>query len=193
MRVSAVPRREEACAVCACKDWVNNRYEVYLFKEATGTTTWARHFRYGGNDEEIAGEDHGEDPRKSGDSHPAQGGLLMEDSGAFCVGPKDKIHEIPNVERYIKKWPLIPQAELHASSVQHPDDISMRWLLHSRRVERKQPVPDTSGVRNLVARFRQVLASAIKKLQCGCAKAALTICAPSIQRCPRSPLPIGCF
>ena len=60
----------------------------------------------------------------------------MEDSGAFCVGPKDKIHEILNVERYIKKWPLIPLAELHASSVQHPDEISMRWLLHSRRVQR---------------------------------------------------------
>ena len=29
---TAVPRREEACAVCACKDWVNKRFEVYLFK-----------------------------------------------------------------------------------------------------------------------------------------------------------------
>jgi hypothetical protein len=85
---SAVPRREEACAVCACKAWVNQRYEVYLFKEATGTTTWARHFRYGGNDEEISGEEHDEDPRKSRDSQPAQGGLLVEDSGAFCVGPR---------------------------------------------------------------------------------------------------------
>ena len=27
---SAVSRREEACAVCACKDWVKNRYEVYF-------------------------------------------------------------------------------------------------------------------------------------------------------------------
>ena len=64
----AKPRREEACAVCACKDWLNNRYEVYLFKEATGHTTWAWHMRYGGNDEEIAGEDDGEGPRKRRDS-----------------------------------------------------------------------------------------------------------------------------
>ena len=140
------PRREEACAVCACKDWLNNRYEVYLFKEATGVTTWSRYYRYEGNDEEIAGEDDGEGARSSADSHPAQGRLLVEDSGAFCVGPKDKIHKILDVERYIKTWPLIPVAELHASSVQHPDDISMRWLLHTRRVERKQPVLDTSGV-----------------------------------------------
>ena len=103
-------------------------------------------YRYGGNDEEIAGEDDGEGARSNADSHRAQGRLLVEDSGAFCVGPKDKIHKILDVERYIKTWPLIPQAELHASSVQHPDDISMRWLLHSRRVKRKQPVLDSSGV-----------------------------------------------
>ena len=142
---TAVPRREEACAICACKDWLNKRFEVYLFKEATGTTTWARHLRYADNDEELFGEEHGEDPRKSSDFQPAQGGLLVEESGAFCVAPKDKIHKILNVERYIKKWPLIPQAELHASSVQHPDDNSMRWLLHSRRVERKLPQLATSN------------------------------------------------
>ena len=28
----------------------------------------------------------------------------------------------------------IPQEELHASSIQHPDNPSWRWLLHSRRV-----------------------------------------------------------
>ena len=44
------------------------------------------------------------------------------------------VHALLNVECYIQQWPLIPIAELHASSVQHPDDPSMRWLLHSRRV-----------------------------------------------------------
>ena len=34
---NAVPRREEACVVCAVKDWLENRYEVYLFKAATGS------------------------------------------------------------------------------------------------------------------------------------------------------------
>jgi hypothetical protein len=141
----AEPRREEACAVCACKDWLNNRYEVYLFKEATGETTWARHYGYEGNEEEIGGEEHDENPRMGGGSHPTLSSLLLEESGAFCLGPKDKIHKILNVERYIEKWPLIPQAELHASSVQHPEDISMRWLLHSRRVTRKPRTPDAGG------------------------------------------------
>ena len=141
----AEPRREEACAVCACKDWLNNRYEVYLFKEATGSTTWARHYRYGGNDDNILGEEHDENPRIADGSQSTLGSLLVEDNGAFCLGPKDKIHKILNVERYIQKWPLIPQAELHASSVQHPDDISMRWLLHSRRVTRMPRTPETSS------------------------------------------------
>ena len=50
-----------------------------------------------------------------------------------------------------------------------------------------------AALHNLLTLFRQVLASAINKVQRGCAKAALTICARSIQRCPRSPLRIGCF
>ena len=45
------------------------------------------------------------------------------------------------MERYQERWPLIPQEELHASSIQHPDDPSWRWLLHSRRV----PVLPNSG------------------------------------------------
>ena len=36
---------------------------------------------------------------------------------------------------------MIPQEELHASSIQHPDNPSWRWLLHSRRV----PVLPNSG------------------------------------------------
>ena len=33
-----------------------------------------------------------------------------------------------------ERLPLIPAAELHASSVQHPMHAEYRWLLHSRRV-----------------------------------------------------------
>ena len=102
-REHAVPRREEACAVCACKDWINNRFEAYLFKEATGVTTWSQHFYYGDNDEEIAVEQDEEEPGESAEFHPARGSLLVEESGACCVGPQDKIHAILNVERYIKK------------------------------------------------------------------------------------------
>ena len=58
----------------------------------------------------------------------------MDDDGVFCAGPREKVDAILAVWRYASQWPLIPIAELHASSVQHPDDPSMRWLLHSRRV-----------------------------------------------------------
>ena len=33
-----------------------------------------------------------------------------------------------------QRWPLIPLEELYAASVQHPEDQTMRWLLHTRRV-----------------------------------------------------------
>ena len=36
----AVPRREEDCAVCAVRDWLENRYPVRLVSAASGTTTW---------------------------------------------------------------------------------------------------------------------------------------------------------
>ena len=39
-------RREEACAVCAVKDWLENRYRVYLFQESTNTTTWFQYFGF---------------------------------------------------------------------------------------------------------------------------------------------------
>ena len=70
----------------------------------------------------------------------------MEDDGTFCFGPKAKIHAILDVQRYIKNWPLIPAAELHASSVQHPDDLSMRWILHTRRVKCVLPSDVTEQV-----------------------------------------------
>ncbi len=129
----ATLRREEACAVCAVKDWLENRYPVYLFKEATGTTTWYKHF-YVLEGEDVHDEQDDEEPKASGGKRPA-GTLLIEDSGAFCFGPKNRTHEILDVQRYAAEWPLIPIVELHASSVQHPDDLSMRWLLHCRRVK----------------------------------------------------------
>ena len=117
-----------------------------MFKEATSTTTWRKHF-YTTADHLVGDEKHDDSsPHRSSDSHHASGHLLVEGSGAFCFGPKGKIHEILNVERYIQKWPLIPKAELHASSVQHPDDTSMRWLLHTRRVKRHSQACGGSGV-----------------------------------------------
>ena len=39
-----VPRCEKTCAVCAVKDWIENRAEEYLFAEATSKTTLAKYF-----------------------------------------------------------------------------------------------------------------------------------------------------
>ena len=36
-------RREEACAVCAVRDWLENRFQVYPFQQATGTTSMRQH------------------------------------------------------------------------------------------------------------------------------------------------------
>ena len=142
----AVPWREEACAVCAVKDWLENRAEVYLFQEASGTTTWAKQFYAidDGGDGGMADEEDGGQASASTSQHSAPRTLLVADDGKFCLGPKEKVHPILDVQRYVARWPLIPTAELHASSVQHPDDIHMRWLLHTRRVKcTAEPTPDS--------------------------------------------------
>ena len=128
----AVLRREEACAICAVKDWLEHRYEVFLFQEGTRTTTWKQHF-YANDAEDPGDVDDGEDAIASGSKHSAQGTLLVEENGTFCIGPKEQINVILDVHRYVTQWPLIPAGELYASSVQHPDDVNMHWLLHSRR------------------------------------------------------------
>ena len=131
----AVPRREEACAVCAVRGWLEIRFPVRLFSAASGTTTWKKFFFAVGEDANEDEEDDDHNSLASGGPHPARCTLLIDGESNFCVGPKEKVHALLDVERYILQWPLIPIAELHASSVQHPDDPSMRWLLHSRRVQ----------------------------------------------------------
>lgn len=86
---SATLRREEACAVCAVKDWLENRYPVDLFEAATGTTTWQKHF-FAAADEDVHEEEDEEVPKPSGDVRPARGTLLVDDAGVFCFGPKEK-------------------------------------------------------------------------------------------------------
>ena len=148
----AVPRREEACAVCAVKDWLENRHPVYLFQTPTGaTTTWRQYYYQTEVDDVCAEEDAEENCPASGEPHPARGALLVTGDGAFCFGPKERVHAILDVQRYVTQWPLIPMAELHASSVEHPDDRSMRWLLHSRRVPCIEPsnAPQFAGEASL--------------------------------------------
>ena len=146
--LNAKPRREEACAVCAVKDWLENRYQVFLFTEATGTTTWAKFFFATGEyyNEHANPEDDNEHAGEDDNGHAVHrtcGILLVDENGTFCAGPRDKVNDILAVGRYVSTWPLIPTEELHASSVQHPDDLSMRWLLHTRRVQ-CEPVSDVA-------------------------------------------------
>lgn len=42
---SAVPQRLEACVFCSVRDYLEHRYEVFLYKEATGMTTMTK-FNY---------------------------------------------------------------------------------------------------------------------------------------------------
>ena len=93
----------------------------------------------------MTDEEDGGQANASASQHSAPRTLiLVADDGKFCLGPREKVHPILDVQRYVARWPLIPTAELHASSVQHPDDIDMRWLLHTSRVKcTAEPTPDS--------------------------------------------------
>ena len=101
---------------------------MYLFQESKTTTTWWRYFGFAAETGGLREEDDRDDRYSAGST------LLVHDDGAFCFGPRDEVDDLLSVARYAAEWPLIPVAELHASSVQHPGDLSMRWLLHTRRV-----------------------------------------------------------
>jgi hypothetical protein len=45
---------------------------------------------------------------------------LLKHGHVYYLQPPELVNELLDVERYAKRWPLIPQEELHASSVQHP-------------------------------------------------------------------------
>ena len=64
-------RREEACAICAVKDWLENRFRVYLFKEAAATTTWSNFFFAAGSDSSSQVDCDEETSFPSGGSHSA--------------------------------------------------------------------------------------------------------------------------
>ena len=111
----AEPRCLHACVFCCVRDYPENRHEVFLFQAPTSATTWKKVFY----DSDEPGE------------------LLHTANNKFCVGPKEKINELLSVEKYFHLQSHIPFSDLLASSVQHPDDESMHWLLHSRRAPKK--------------------------------------------------------
>ena len=51
----------------------------------------------------------------------------------LCFGKRALINNHLSTDGYMDRRPLIPKAELLASSVLHPADHSLAWLLHTRR------------------------------------------------------------
>ena len=121
----AVPRQEAACVVCCIKDWVEHRYTVLLFKEPNGQTCWSKVL---GTKQEALPQSPGTSPDTT----------LCAKDGHLCLGPAEAIDELLNIKKYQEIMPQIPLCELEASSVAHPADHSMKWMLHLRRV----PVQD---------------------------------------------------
>ena len=122
-------RQIVGCAVCAVKDWIDDFYPCYMFKECPKTHSAAEHAE--GNSE---GSEHGADKEDKAVSSSKRGPALRDAENYCYFGPAERIHELLDVERYIPVVPLAPLEELHASSVQHPRFSHMRWLLHTRRV-----------------------------------------------------------
>ena len=118
-----VPRGEAACVCCARLDWLERRYKLRLFAEAPE--------RRG----HWVGEESSEESESSGgEERPKRGQRLLSVGGEFYLQNPGKVAEFLAVDRYGKRWPLIPRKELHASSAQHPKHPSWRWLLRTRRV-----------------------------------------------------------
>ena len=113
----AKERSEVACVVCARKDWLESRFTVYLWRTATGSSslTELRHVDSGKSESLTHGEH-------------------------LCFGNGDLVDKFLNTKLYCDKFPLIPKEHLYASSVLHPEDEGMSWLLHTRRVPM---VPDS--------------------------------------------------
>ena len=118
-------RQVVACAVCAVKDWIDDFYPCYMWRDppASASVDASEHDSDNDTDEEV---EHATVHRK---------GPQLRDENGFCYfGPAEQIHELLDVDLYVPVVPLAPLEELHASSVQHPRFQKMRWLLNTQRV-----------------------------------------------------------
>ena len=124
-------RREEACAVCARKGWLEARFQCHLWKAFPdgdgGELAEEREAEEDAAAEESPGASEDEERRR-------RRRLLRDADGVYYVGDAAEVHKFLGVEHYAKAMPRIPLEELHASSVQHPRHPAYRWLLHTRRV-----------------------------------------------------------
>ena len=132
----ATMRQIVACSVCAIKDWIDDFYPCYMWKDAPSSVN-------------TGATEHDEDDDTDGEeefTHRQTKGPQLRDENGFCYfGPAEKIHPLLDVELYVPVVPKAPVEELHASSVQHPRFPAMRWLLHTKRVPVCQDTEHTSG------------------------------------------------
>ena len=138
----AVPRRMEACAMCAVKDWIKNRKRMYLFAKPDGTRSTAF------LPEEPVDDDN------SGAPPPAAASLYYVKNGLVHIADPTEVDKILGVQHYITAWPKIPIEELYASSVQHPHHPSMRWLLNREGYPLMMPSPTARCRRIRLHRLR---------------------------------------
>ena len=118
-------RQIVACAVCAVKDWIDDFYPCYMWKDPPASAGVGASEEDGGNDTDEEEERGGAQPK----------GPQLRDENGFCYfGPAEKVHELLDVNLYVPVVPLVPLEELHASTAQHPRFPTMRWLLNTRRV-----------------------------------------------------------
>ena len=126
-----VPRRMEACAICAMRDWIERRTQIYLFAKPDGKRI---RILDAGSKEVTEGYEDEESHKCMEKPPPHKFCFYYTKNKRLTIGQPDKVDKFLGVQHYITAGTNIPFEELHASSVQHPYHSNMRWLLHSRRV-----------------------------------------------------------
>ena len=110
-----VPRSEAACAICARLDWKEHRVKLNLFAPPPAESE----AKQDDPSEQSSDDDDDTNTTAATQMRP----VVWSDGVAYLQKP-ERVQELLSVERYQERWPLIPQEELHASSIQHPDDPS---------------------------------------------------------------------
>ena len=117
------PRGGRACAVCAAKDWIENRYNVFLFATPDGDTSRKAIFY------SLAKQasDDLEDTEAKHYTYLTKGGTPY-------AGPKEEIDKVLTVYKYIEAFPKIPGAtkgRCRMATAEGPQKISQKDLQDS--------------------------------------------------------------
>ena len=122
-----VPRCEAACAICAGKDFVEHRYKLNLFSEPPDAVA---HKLHQGDGVHSGGESDGEaGTALLSLSNPASHRTLLQHRGVYYLQSPQAVHQILDVERYSKRWPLInacDQKALQMTQQQYAEELAQR-------------------------------------------------------------------